>query len=160
MWTKNVLLGTMAVLLSAFMSYAYAHEPLKIEIDDNSEYVVYYNAFKIKDLPKEMARTYKIKRTSHNGVLNVSVRKGSKGKMMGTTAVKANVTVQITDLIGIQQTPEIKEVEEGKEGDAVYYIGEFDITSEPEILKFTIQVDPDNQGKEYEISFRQTFYVD
>jgi len=159
MWSKNALLGTVAVLLLAFMSYAHAREPLKIEIDDNSEYVVYYNAFKIKDLPKEMAKTYKIKRTSHNGVLNVSVRKGNKGQMIGTTAVKAKVTVQITDLIGIQQTPEMTEIEEGKDGDAVYYIGEFDIAGEQDILKFTIQVDPNNQGKEYEISFRQTFYV-
>lgn len=158
MW-KNALFGTVAVLLLAFMSYAHAREPLKIGIDDNSEYVVYYNAFKIKDLPKEMARTYNIKRTNHNGVLNVSVRKGSKGQMMGTTAVKAKVTVQITDLAGIQQAPEIKEIEEGKDGDAIYYIGEFDITTEQEILNFTIQVDPENQGTEYEISFRQTFYV-
>jgi opacity protein-like surface antigen len=159
MLAKKTLLGAVAVL--AFMSCAHAaekkqHEPLKIEIDDKTEYTVHYNAFSIKSLPKEMARAYGIKRSSRNAVLNVTVRKGGKGKLMQTQTVLAKVAVQAINLSNQFKTSEMRLVQEG---DAIYYIGEFSVTNK-ETLNFSIKVDPEYQGKEYEITFRQQFFAD
>ncbi|OQY48264.1 MAG: DUF4426 domain-containing protein [Candidatus Parabeggiatoa sp. nov. 2] len=156
MLAKKTLLGAVAVLAFMSCAHAIAPEPLKIEIDENTEYTVYCNAFSIKSLPTEMARAYSIKRSSSNAVLNVVVRKGGKGKLMQTQAVLAKVTAQVTNLTSQSKPSKMRLVQEG---DAIYYIGEFRVSNE-ETLKFTIKVDPEYQGEEHEIIFSQPFFAD
>jgi hypothetical protein len=81
---------------------------------------------------------------------------------MPDEAVTANVIVKATNLTGQVKDLEMRKIEEtdenGKIG-AIYYIGVFSIANE-ETLKFTLNVDPEAQGKATEIKFMQQFFVE
>jgi hypothetical protein len=155
MLAKKALHSILAVLLLSLTSYAMAGQ---LRTDDG--YVIYYNALNTTMLPKNVARAYGIVRSKNRAMLNVSVRKGSKGSLMQTGPALAKVTAQATNLTGQLKNLNMRRIEEGKADDkAIYYIAVFTITNK-ETLDFTINVDPENQGKEQKIEFRQQFFAD
>ena len=123
----------------------------------NEGYDIHYNALNTTFLAPKVAEKYGIQRSKNRAMLMVSVRKGSGlGKYLQTQAVEAEVTVQASNLVGQPKTIKMKLI---RDGDAIYYIGTFPITDK-EIFKFTIQVEPENQGSVHEIKFYQQFFVD
>ena len=118
-----------------------------------SGYAVHYNAFATDMLDPTVARSYHIQRSKNRALLNISVLK----KVMGTsgTPIKAQVSASATNLI--QQFREIP-VHEVRDGEAIYYLGEFRISNE-ETLKFTIDVTPAG-GPKHTFSFTQQFFTD
>jgi len=119
-----------------------------------SGYAVHYNAFSTDMLDPGVASAYHIQRSKNRALLNISVLK----KVMGTsgTPVAAQVSASATNLA--QQFREIP-LHQVKDGEAIYYLGEFRINNE-ETLKFTIHVTPAEGDPDHEFSFTQQFFTD
>ena len=116
------------------------------------EYVVYYNAFTADNLPAEMTKSYGITRSKSRGVLNISVqRKGAPGKL--SLPVSAQLKVTLKNLVGQQKDLTLRLI---KEGDAIYYIGDFRV-SHKELITFNIEALPEGTTKPLEFSFKQQF---
>ncbi len=126
------------------------------QFESVGDYMIHYNAISTSILQPEVAKQYKINRSKNRALLNISVRKKGAGKMSQDTAVVAQVAATATNLNQQLQQIDMREI---REGDAIYYIGEFRITN-AETLNFKVTVDAENQGKTHEISFRQEFFVD
>jgi hypothetical protein len=152
---KKAFYSLLGYILLAFLSVAYAGE-LKIAIDDNTAYRIYYNAFESDMLSPETALSYGITRSKNRMVLTVSVRKGEKNALLGTKAVEANIIAEAKNLTAQIKTLKMKKV---TQGEAIYYVSNFKVDNE-ETLHFTIQVEPEMQGREHEIKFKQQFFVD
>ena len=158
MLVNKALYFTFAGFLLGLMSYAYAGQ-FEVEVDKDNVYVIHYNALSTEILLPEVARRYGVVRSKNRAMLNVSVRKGGKDGLMQTQAVLAKVTAQAVNLNGQLKELEMRQVEEGDANSkAIYYIAVFTVTDK-ETLNFTLKVDPENQGQEHEIKFRQQFFV-
>lgn len=159
---KKALYSTLAVLLLAFTSTIIAEELPKIakrQLKTDDGYMIYYNAIITDSLTPAVAETYGVDRSRNRILLTVSIRKGSEGSLMQTTAAKAKVTAQAVNLNSRLETLSMRRVEEGNaDSKAIYYVDDFAFTDK-EMWKFTIKVTPDNQDKEYEIKFDQQFFV-
>jgi len=162
MLAKKALYSTLAVLLLAFTSTVIAEELpdiAKRQLKTDDGYMIYYNAIITDSLTPAVAKTYSVSRSRNRVMLTVSIRKGNKGSLMQTTAVKAKVTAQTVNLNSQLKTLSMRRVEEGNaDSKAIYYVDDFTFTDK-ETLKFTIKVTPINQDKEYEIKFEQQFFV-
>lgn len=120
------------------------------------DYVIHYNAINTSILTTDVAKQYKLSRSKHRGLLNISVRKKGSAKNPQDHAVAAKVSATATNLNGQLQNIKIKEV---REGEAIYYIGEVRIDN-AETLNFKVDVDAEHQGKTHEIKFKQEFFID
>ena len=152
---KKAFSSILGYLLLAFLSVAYAGD-LKIAIDDNTTYRIHYNAFESDMLSPETALSYGITRSKNRMVLTVSVRKGAKDALLETKAVEAKVSAEAKNLTAQIKTLDMKKV---TEGNSIYYVSHFKVGNQ-ETLQFTIRVDPEMQGREHEIKFKQQFFVD
>jgi hypothetical protein len=120
---------------------------------DFGNYVVHFNALATDLLPPEVAREYHISRSQSNGMVNITVLK----KVLGSPGqpVHAQVETTATNLTG--QTWKIP-MREAREGNAIYYIGEFGVANE-ETVKFDVRVRPEGTRDELAIEFSQDFYT-
>lgn len=114
------------------------------------DHVVHFNAQPTTMLTPEVARAFGIRRGDNRAMLNITVLHGP----LPGTPVRADVVVTASNLLG--QGKDIK-MRELREGDAIYYIGEFRIANE-EIVNFKVNVRPEGVGQSYELSFRQQFF--
>ena len=154
MCVKTVWYSTLAGLMLWLISFSTIANELKTD----EGYIIHYNVFSSEILPAEVAHTYQIVRSKNQAVLNIVVRKSKDNKSMQTEAVFAKVTAQAVNLAGQLKTLELRKIEEGEaDSKAIYYIAAFKVTNE-ETLNFTINVDPENKGKEHEIKFSQQFF--
>jgi hypothetical protein len=112
---------------------------------------IHYNALTTDELLPEVARTYKIERSKTRGLLTVSVLK--QNKVGVATPVPAKLTVYVTNLSQQLANVEMREV---REGNAVYYLGDFRVIP-PDTLKFTATVDVAGEPQR-EMVFNQQFY--
>ncbi len=114
-------------------------------------YIVHFNALPTEALPPQVAKAYKITRSKHRGLLNISVLK----KGPGYQAVEADIDVTASNLTGQMRPIKLRKIEEQN---ALYYIGEFRVSNE-ETLNFNIRVKtPD--GHQETIQLSQQFFVD
>jgi hypothetical protein len=116
-------------------------------------YVVHFNAQLTTRLTPEIARGLEIQRSDDRAMLNISVIDRT---VEGAPApVAAEVRVTATNLAG-----QIKELRfrELREGDAIYYLGEFPVADE-EIVNFEISVRPEDMDAPHQFSFQQQFYT-
>ena len=112
---------------------------------------VHYNALTTDQLLPEVARAYKIERSKTRGMVTMSViRQNSIG---APTPIPAKLTVYATNLN--QQLANIP-MREVREGNAIYYLGEFRVNP-PDTLKFTTTIDVPGDPKR-EMVFTQKFY--
>ncbi len=112
---------------------------------------VHYNAMLSTDLLPEVAKTYKIDRSPTRGILTVSVlRKNDMGVAQPIPAKLSAYLVNLSNQLG-----EI-DMREVREGNAVYYLGEFRVVP-PNTLKFTVTLGT-NGDPIREVSFTQKFY--
>ena len=120
---------------------------------DFGDYVIHYNSLATDMLTPEVAREYHITRSQNNGMVNITVLK----KVLGSPGqpVHARVEVTATNLTG--QTRKIR-MREVREGNAIYYIGEFGVTNE-ETVKFAARVRPQGMMDDLKVEFSQDFYT-
>lgn len=112
---------------------------------------VHYNALTTDQLLPEVARAYKIERSKTRGMVTMSILK--QNRIGASTPVPAKLTVYATNLN--QQLSNIP-MREVKEGNAIYYLGEFRVNP-PDTLKFTTSIDVAGDPRR-EMVFKQTFY--
>ena len=120
---------------------------------DFGDYVVHYNALATDMLPPQVAREYQITRSKNNGMINITVLK----KVLGSPGqpVHARVEVTATNLTGQARDIRMREV---RDGNAIYYIGEFGVANE-ETLKFSVRVRPEDSPDFIQVEFNQDFYT-
>jgi len=118
-------------------------------------YTIHHNAFTTDFLSPEIARSYHIKRSKNQAMINISIIKNQSKENIGT-AVTANVKVIAKNLLGQLTTLEIREI---KEADAVYYIADFPV-SHRALLRFDIQVQAEKKGQYLNTRLQQEFFTD
>lgn len=106
---------------------------------------VHYNAFNSTFLSPAIATQYDLTRSASKGVLNVAVL--DKDTKQSQTP---GVTGQAINPLGQVQQLQFQRV---KEGDANYYLAQFDYTN-AETLRFTIQI-----GEQQTLRFNQEFWL-
>ncbi len=128
--------------------------PLRAEqAKDLGDYVVHYIAFTTDTLPPEVARNYGITRSRSRGMINITVLK--KGAGIAGKPVPAAVEISAVNMSNQYRSVPVREI---RDGEAIYYIGEFNVSNE-DALDFHIQVHPEKTENSYEIRYRQEFFT-
>jgi len=115
------------------------------------EYTLYYQAVNSTFINADIAEQYGIVRSDRRAFLNISVSKKIGNAM---TAVTAAVSGGKRNLLGQVGDIEFREI---REENAIYYIGEFEY-SNAEIVRFTIDVQPEMSGQSHEIRWETRMY--
>ena len=130
--------------------------PLTVDAEnskDFGQFVIHYNAMATDVVPPQVARKYRITRSQNRGMINITVLK----KVLGSPGqpVHARVEVNAQNLAGQGRTIHVREI---REGNAIYYIGEFGVANE-ETLKFDVRARPQGTQEFVEVQFSQDFYT-
>ena len=144
------------IIISLLLGIAFLF-PLTVAAEnskDFGEYVVHFNALATDMLPPMVARDYHITRSRNRGMVNITVLK----KVLGSPGqpVHARVEARAENLVGQARDIRLREI---REGNAIYYIGEFRVAHE-ETLKFTVRARPQGTHDSMEVHFSQDFYTD
>ncbi|MES2625155.1 MAG: DUF4426 domain-containing protein [Pseudomonadota bacterium] len=124
------------------------------ESQDFDNYTVHYIAVGTTFLTPEIAEQYNIVRSNRRAFLNIAViRNNPDGS---TTPVAATVTGGKSNLL--QQSGDIA-FAEIREGEAIYYIGQFDF-SNAETIRLNVDVQPELKGAVHEIEWTTQLYAD
>ncbi len=116
---------------------------------DFGDYTVHYIAVNSTFISPDIAQRYGIVRSARNAFLNISVIKNTGAAVSATiTGEKANFLSQNSSINFI----------EVKEGEAIYYIGQFEF-SNAENLRFSIEVQPENNGPVYPLTWTTKLYI-
>ena len=120
---------------------------------DFGEYVVHYNALSTDMLAPQVAREYRITRSKNRGMINITVLR----KVLGSPGQPVHAFTQASaiNLAGQGRKIHMREV---REGNAIYYIGEFRVTNE-ETLKFDVRLRPQGSQEQLQVEFSQDFYT-
>jgi hypothetical protein len=120
---------------------------------DFGDYVIHYNALATDMLPPAVARDYHITRSQNRGMLNITILK----KVLGSPGQPVHARVEATakNLAGQDRNIKMREI---REGNAIYYIGEFGVANE-ETLKFSVRARPQGERDFYTVEFSQDFYT-
>jgi hypothetical protein len=120
---------------------------------DFGDYVIHYNALATDMLPPAVARDYHITRSQNRGMLNITILK----KVLGSPGqpVHARVDATARNLAGQDRNIRMREI---REGNAIYYIGEFGVANE-ETLNFKVSARPQGERDAFEVEFSQDFYT-
>lgn len=117
-------------------------------------YVIHHNALTTDNLSPQIASAYGIQRSKERAMLNVSVIRGERGKL--GTPVQAQVSAVARNLIGQQRRIDLREV---REGDAIYYIGDFAVANR-EKLDIFLEVTPAGEHAPLKARMQQEFFTD
>lgn len=147
-WYKRIV-SSLALILTLFSSSSFAEQMVS-----HGDYMIHYNAFNSSFLQPKVAQAYGITRSKTKALLNISVlQKQSDGS---TKPVSAIVKGAATNLISQKQELSFEKIEETN---ALYYLADFGFTDD-QVLRFSLQVQPDPNQPAYDINFEQRFYVD
>jgi hypothetical protein len=113
------------------------------------DYEVHYNAFPSAFLKPEVAKAYGLLRSRVRGVLMISVLKNGE-------PVPARVEVATLNEAGQPKEIALRQVQEA---DAVYQVGDFRV-GDGEVLRFTVQVRPQDSNQPLSFGFKQQFFGD
>lgn len=116
------------------------------------DYTVYYQAVNSTFLTPEIAEQYGIVRSERRAFLNIAVVRNDEGGK--TTPVTATLNGIKHNLLQQSEPIEFKIV---REGEAIYYIGQFDF-SNAEVLRFTLEVAPEGQEPSHPIEWSTQLY--
>lgn len=145
---KRVLMSiTTALLLTA--PYAMAENSSVV-----SGYVIHHNAITTDNLSPQVASSYDIRRSKERAMLNISVIRGESGKLGQPVAAEVKATAR--NIIGQQRSITLREV---REGNAIYYIGDFPVVNK-EKLDFFLEVTPVGEHIPLKAHMQQDFYTD
>jgi hypothetical protein len=113
------------------------------------DYTVHYIAVNSTFISPEIAERYGIVRSSRNAFLNISVIKNNGAAVPALiSGIKANFLSQNSTINFI----------EVNEGEAIYYIGQFEF-SNAENLRFNLEIQPENNGPVYPLSWTAKLYI-
>jgi Domain of unknown function (DUF4426) len=118
------------------------------------EYIVHYNALSTDQLGADVAKNYQIVRSSRRGLLNIAVLKKSAGE---PSAIGAKVSGSAANLAGQRSKLAFREV---KEGDAIYYLGEFAVGAGRDTYQFQLEVVPVGSITPYTLKFSKDYISD
>jgi len=118
------------------------------------DYTVHYIAVNSTFISPAIAEQYGIERNRRGAFLNIAVLKNNTDG--STTPVTATVTGGKQNLL--QQSGDI-DFQEVREGEAIYYLGAFEF-SNAELLRFTVNVQAEQQGPARKIEWTTTLYAD
>lgn len=135
------------LLLLAMATPAFAEE------QTFGDYTVYYQAVNSTFLTPDIAQQYGIVRGERRAFLNIAVVRNESGG--STTPVTATLNGIKHNLLQQSEPIEFKLV---REGEAIYYIGQFDFTN-AEIVRFTLEVGPEGQEPSHTIEWSTQLYV-
>ena len=131
--------------------------PLTVLAEENSTkvsgYTIHHNALTTDFLSPAVAKAYNIRRSKNRGMINISVIQDVPGKT--GKPVTARVTATAKNLIGQSRPVELREV---REGDAVYYIGDF-LIGNRELLNFELEVQPTGSDEKYAAHMSREFFT-
>ena len=116
------------------------------------EYTIHYIAVNSSFVSAEISESYNIVRGPRNAFLNISVIKNTGGN---GTSVQADISGEKANLLGQNSTLNFIEV---REGDAIYYLGQLDF-SNAESLRFNLEIQPENNGRIYPLSWTTKLYI-
>lgn len=145
---KTIGIGAVLAGLLLYIPFALAQNEYEISFGN---YMVNYNTFPSTFLEPEIAKAVGIKRSDSRGAMTISIRHKTEG--IEVKAAKAAITATATNLIGQIRKLEFKEV---KEGNALYYIGDFAMARN-EALTFTITLVPEGETERHEFKFTRQF---
>jgi len=143
------LLSSFALIFALFSSHSFAEQMVS-----HGNYIIHYNAFNSSFLQPNVAQAYGINRSKTKALLNISVLE--KQPDGSTKPVSAVVNGAVTNLISQKQDLSFDKI---VETDALYYLADFGFTDD-QVLRFSLQVQPDPNHPAYDIDFEQRFYVD
>jgi hypothetical protein len=131
-----------------------AHEaPTGETFEEFGDFVVHFNSQPTTRLTAEVAEGLGIQRGEGRAMLNISIIDRSvEGAPVPVTAV---VEVTATNLAGQVKDLRFREL---RQGDAIYYIGEFGVADE-EIVNFEVSVRADGMDAPHEFRFQQQFFM-
>jgi len=115
------------------------------------DYTLHVNALTTDQLPPEVAKGYRIPRSTNRAMLNVVVTTKSEGADKPMTAT---VTANARNLAGQFKDLEIREI---LEKDAIYYIADLAVDDQ-ETLIFDIDVLPVNEHDVLKLSYKHEFF--
>ena len=145
----RLLLSCLSVCV-LWLSAATAHAESQVFGD----YTIHYIAVNTTFLTPEIAGQYHIKRSNRGAFLNIAVLKNNaNGSTTPVTAVlkggKRNLLQQSSDIT-------FREI---REGESIYYIGEFDF-SNAETLHLAVDVQPEGKGASKLVEWTTQLYSD
>jgi hypothetical protein len=117
------------------------------------DYTVHYQAVNSTFLTPEIAEQYAIVRAERRAFLNIAVLRNEEDG--STTPVTATLNGIKHNLLQQSQNIEFKVV---REGEAIYYIGQFDF-SDREIVRFTLEVQPEGREPSHTIEWSTQLYI-
>ena len=148
--SKRLFIKYTIIILTALLAVNMTHAATP---DVFGEYTVHFNAFNSDTLQPAMAEAYNIVRSKNRGLVTVSIIK--KAQLPAGKPVRANLTLNASNLTGQFREFKVREIDEGS---SIYYISEFHVAHE-EILNFTLQVLPEGESSIHTVKFRQKFYT-
>jgi hypothetical protein len=117
------------------------------------DYEVHYSVVYTTFLTPEVASQYQLVRARDRAILNIAIRQHQSDG--STIAQSAKLEGRSWDLF--QNT--FLEFQEIREGDAIYYIADFEF-SDAEIRFFTIALAPAGVQRSHQLKFQRKLYVD
>ncbi len=142
---KISLVVAAAVLLALFPARGRSEQVQRFD-----QFQVHYSALSSDMLPAEVARQYQFPRSSKQGLVNIAVQK------LDGSAVPARISGTAATLAGQRTDLVMREI---REGDAVYYLGEFPVRGR-DTLSFKLDITPEGSTRSYTLTFRKNYVTD
>ncbi len=146
---RSTFLGLLCAIALVVPTWAGADNSTSLD-----GFTIHHNAFSADTLTPEVATAFGFQRSKYRGLLNVSVIKEAPGTT--GTPVPAQVQADILTLTG-QKSPLV--MREIREGDAIYYIGEYPVQN-AQTIDFAIEVTPRGSDKPVRIRMDQQFFTE
>lgn len=135
------------------VSFGIFSSMLQAEQSQNiNDYTVHYIAVNSTFISPEIAERYGIVRSTRNAFLNISVTKNTSNL---STSVAARITGEKANFLSQKSSISFIEI---LEGDAIYYIGQFEF-SNAENLRFNLEIQPENNGPVSPITWTTQLYI-
>lgn len=145
------LFNTCVLILGlAFAISAHAQDTSK----DIGDYSVHYSVFNSSFLPQEAAAGYGFVRAGDRAILNIAVTEKDAGGL--SRGLPIELKSSVSNLMQQSQELEFVEIDEG---DATYYLAEFEFADQ-EILNFTVHVLLPGERYSDTVTFSKTLYHD
>ncbi len=117
-------------------------------------YKIHHNAITTDFLSTAVAKTYKIPRSTERALLNIAITETRDDQIDKPVSARLNVIRR--NLLGYREELEMQEV---REGDAVYYITDFAISHKDQWI-FDIEALVDGQTYPLKAQYRETFITE
>ena len=146
--------SSLLVFLSAIYCLAGSHFSVAEQYEQYDNYQVHYIALSSELIEPQIAQRYQLVRARNRGLLNISVRQLQDNG--GTLPVRATINGSVTNLLQQRQPLQFQQV---IEGDSIYYLAQFRF-SDQEVLRFSIQLQPEHSAGEYRLNFSNQMFFE